>query len=216
MLSQLLPEGVVSVEAFEDDLETVVFPGEEEYVVAPHSARGREFVTARRCAREALEQLGFPPAPIRVGARREPLWPDGVVGAITHCPGYRAAAVSRSIASVGMDAEPNGPLPPGVLEQVASLAERKALDGLAREDSTVNWDRLLFTAKEAVYKAWFPLTGRWLGFEDAVVVIDRAAGTFHADLMTPGVRRDTGVEFHAFDGTFRAVGGLLLSAVTFP
>ena len=47
---------------------------------------------------------------------------------------------------------------------------------LAHEDSTVAWDRLLFSAKEAVYKAWYPLAERWLGFEDALIAIDRRAG----------------------------------------
>ena len=214
MLGDLLPDEVVVVEAFEDDPGGEVFPGEEDHVVSLLSARGREFVTARRCARDALERLGIPAGPIGVGPRREPLWPDGVVGTITHCPGYRAAAVSRHVASVGIDAEPDGPLPPGVLEQVAGPVERAALDALAREDPTVHWDRVLFTAKEAVYKAWFPLTGRWLGFEDAFVVIDPATGTFHADLREPGVRRDSGSELRGFDGAFLAARGLLLSAVT--
>lgn len=216
VLADLLPEGVIVVEAFGDDPEAVVFPGEEEYVVAPGSKRGREFVTARRCARDALAQLGIPPVPIHVGPRREPLWPTGVAGAITHCPGYRAAAVSRAVASVGIDAEPHGPLPPGVLEQVASPGEREALNRLAREDPAVHWDGVLFTAKEAVYKAWFPLTGRWLGFEDVVVVIDPAAGAFHADLRTPGLRLDTGAAVQAFDGAFAVADRLLLSAVALP
>ena len=50
----------------------------------------------------------------------------------------------------------------------------------------VHWDRLLFSAKESVYKAWFPLARRWLGFEDAVVMIDPSAGTFQARLLVVG------------------------------
>ena len=49
-------------------------------------------------------------------------------------------------------------------------------------DLQVHWDRVLFSAKESIYKAWFPLTGRWLGFEEASLSIDPAAGTFAARL----------------------------------
>ena len=59
------------------------------------------------------------------GAKREPLWPAGVVGSITHCDGYRAAAVARAtdLATVGIDAEPHEPLPDGVLAAIALPAE---------------------------------------------------------------------------------------------
>lgn len=212
MLIDLLPDDVVAVEAYADDQGAVVYPGEEAYIIAPASPRGREFVTARRCAREALGLLGVAPGPISVGPKREPVWPAGVVGTITHCEGYRGAAVSRAVASVGVDAEPDQPLPPGVLDQVASPEEQRALDALARSHPGLHWDRLLFTAKEAVYKAWFPLTGAWLDFEDAVLAIDAAAGTFRAELLRPGRRLD-GSALDAFDGRFLTGRGLLLSAV---
>ena len=97
------------------------------------------------------------------------MWPDGVVGAITHCAGFRAAAVAwrAQVRTVGLDAEPHTALPDGVLEAVSDAGERALLERLAREQPEVRWDKILFSAKESVYKAWFPLTGRWLGFEDA-------------------------------------------------
>ncbi len=48
-----------------------------------------------------------------------------------------------------------------------------------------SWDRLLFSAKESVYKAWFPLTGRWLGFEEAAITINPADGT-HGPVCSRG------------------------------
>jgi 4'-phosphopantetheinyl transferase EntD len=57
------------------------------------------------------------------------------------------------------------------------------LGDLAARFPATHWDRLLFSAKESVYKAWFPLTGRWLGFEDAHLTIDPAAATFTASLL---------------------------------
>ena len=77
-------------------------------------------------------------------------------------------------------------MPAGLLGDIALPGERGQLAVLAREEPGVSWDRLLFSIKESVYKAWFPLTGRWLGFEDANVAIDRPGGSFSAQLLVSG------------------------------
>ncbi len=95
MIEQLLPPSVAVSEAFGDVPGEPVFTGEKHLVEQAVEKRRREFVTARRCAREALGKLGFAPVPIGAGPRREPVWPVGMAGTITHCDGYRAAAVTR-------------------------------------------------------------------------------------------------------------------------
>jgi len=214
VIEELLPPGVVAVEAFADRAGEPVFPGEEEQVARAVPSRRQEFVTARRCAREALGRLGFPPAPIGTGRQREPLWPAGVAGAITHCRGYRAAAVTTKLAAVGIDAEPNAPLPPGVAGRITTAAEPAALAELAAAHPGGHWGRLLFSAKESVYKAWYPLTGRWLGFEDALVTIDPAAGAFRARLLTDGERADGGPPLTELEGRFLMTEALIITAVT--
>jgi 4'-phosphopantetheinyl transferase EntD len=64
--------------------------------------------------------------------------------------------------------------------EVARLHDQK------RDLPGVHWDRLLFSAKESVYKAWFPLAKRWLGFEEAVVTVDASTETFVAQLLVSG------------------------------
>jgi 4'-phosphopantetheinyl transferase EntD len=71
---------------------------------------------------------------------------------------------------------------------------------------------MLFCAKETVYKAWFPLTGRWLGFEEADITLDPAAGTFTARLLVPGPEID-GRELTAFGGRWLARRGLIVTAI---
>src|SRR5580693_6080031 len=112
---------------------------------------------------------GHAPTPIRSGSAREPQWPVGVVGSITHTANFRAAAVApRSlVASIGIDAEPNEWLADGVEDAVAIAGEPEMLAKLACAFPATHWGRVLFSAKEAVYKTWYPLTGRWLGFESA-------------------------------------------------
>jgi 4'-phosphopantetheinyl transferase EntD len=217
MIEKLLPHGVVAVETFEDVPGQTCFPGEESLVAKAVETRRREFITARHCAREALGKLGYEPVPIRAGLKREPLWPAGVVGSITHTTGFRAAAVaSRSVlASIGIDTEQNDRLPDGVEEAVTIQGEREMLAALSRAVPATHWGRLLFSAKESVYKAWYPLTGRGLGFEDARLVID-PAGAFAAKLLVDGTRTDGGLPLVEFRGRFVVAHGLIATAVTVP
>lgn len=217
MIEKLLPHGVVAVETFEDVPGLTSFPGEESLVANAVETRRREFMTARHCAREALGKLGYAPVPIRAGRKREPLWPAGVVGSITHTTGFRAAAVaSRSVlASIGIDTEQNDRLPDGVEESITVEGEREMLAALSRAFPATHWGRLLFSAKESVYKAWYPLTGRGLGFEDARLVID-PAGTFAAKLLVDGGRTDGGPPLLELHGRFVVAHGLVATAVTVP
>ena len=148
------------------------------------------------------------------GKHGEPRWPTGVVGSITHCHGYRAcaAAWSEAIISLGIDAEPNAPLPDGVLEEVAHGRE---LEPVAAGADGVHVDRLRFSAKEAVYKAWFPLAGRWLGFDDVELSLDPANAEFHAKLLVPGPVVD-GARLSEFRGRWALEEGVICTAVIVP
>ncbi|MET7468431.1 4'-phosphopantetheinyl transferase superfamily protein [Micromonospora sp. NPDC005222] len=143
--------------------------------------RRRDFTAGRLCARRALAALGRPATPVPAGADRAPIWPAGVVGAITHTSDYCAAAVARAadVRAVGIDAERYRPLSPGVRRKVCRPDEEVEL---ARLPAGTHWPTVVFSAKETVYKIWHPLVGTWLGFADAQVVIDPEAGTFHAEI----------------------------------
>jgi 4'-phosphopantetheinyl transferase EntD len=217
MIEEILPAGVASAESFYDPPHVPLFPEEQAVIGAAAEKRRREFATGRGCARRALAALGLPPSPILRGDRGAPGWPPGIVGSITHCAGYRAAAAARSqdALAVGLDAEPDLPLPDRVLDAVSLPAERAMLRDLAAAAPGTSWDRLLFSAKESVYKAWFPLTGRWLGFPDAEVTVSPADGTFTARLLVTGATAG-GCPVDGFAGRWLARDGLLLTAVTVP
>jgi 4'-phosphopantetheinyl transferase EntD len=217
MIEEILPEAVISVEAWNDPPDLVLFPAEAAAVGRSVEKRRREFTTARACVHEALTQLGLAPGPVTTGEKGEPQWPPGVVGSITHCDGYRACAVARSteVAAIGIDGEPNAALPEGVLPEVAGDAELLWLAELQRDVPRVHWDRLLFSAKESVYKAWFPLAGRWLGFEDAVVTVDPSEGSFSARLLVSGPLLADG-QLTAFSGRWLVRDGLVLTATAVP
>lgn len=217
MLEEILPAAVMAEELFADPAGTTLFLEEEAVIARAVAKRRTEFATVRRCARAALGRLGVPEQPILPGDRGAPQWPTGIVGSMTHCAGYRAAAVARrpEVATIGVDAEPHDVLPGGVLADIASASERAMLTHLAADAPAACWDRLLFSAKEAVYKAWFPLTGRWLDFAEAEVTIDPTASSFTARLLPRGPVVD-GHELRAFTGRYVVRDGLIVTAIAVP
>jgi 4'-phosphopantetheinyl transferase EntD len=212
VIADLLPAAVAAAEAFgpEPGPDPGLFPVEEALVRTAGPRRRAEFTAGRAIARNALAGLGLPPTPIPAGRAGEPRWPAGVAGSITHCAGYRACAVARTteVAALGIDAEPEAGLPAGLIESVAGHAERAWIARQAAAGSAVgpavNWDRLLFSAKEAAGKLWYPLTGEWPGF-GRVAVFPDAAGTL--EVHVAGSR---------LTGRWLARSGLIVTAVAWP
>ena len=212
MISRLLPRGTCAAETFGTGNHGVLLPEEINAIGKVSPRRLNEFSLARTCARHAIARLGMLPAPILVGAHREPIWPPELVGSITHCQGYCAAAVAykKSLSTLGIDAEIHAALPGEVTDQIALPTERLQLAELARYP--LHWDTVLFSAKESVYKAWYPLTGRWLGFEDASITIDPFNGSFTARLSIRSTAEQEPDSPKEFDGRYLVSDGLVLTA----
>ena len=211
MIERLLPPCAIAVAARDEDPDAVALPEEMALLDGAVAARRAEFATARSCARQALRRLGVADAAILRGPQREPVWPPGIVGSITHCAGYRAAAVAREtdLLTIGIDAEPHGPLPAGVDRHVLVADE---LAWLAGAPEGTHWGRVIFGAKECVYKAWFPVARRWLGFDEASVALDPASGSFIARLL---VEPPNGMP-PALAGRYLVEDGLVLTALAVP
>jgi len=125
---------------------------------------------ARIAARDLMQNLGLPPAAIVKSAAGVPIWPEGIVGSLAHDAEVAVAALAKrqTFASLGIDVEPAEPLAEDLIDIVVSRAERRWIeDGLHQA-------RLLFSIKEAVYKAVYPLDGVFLDHHD--VEIDLPAG----------------------------------------
>lgn len=208
----LLPDVVRVVESDGKDPLIPIRDEEAKFVEHAVAQRRRDFGAGRAAAHGALAALGVPPGPVGVGSHREPLWPPDTVGSITHCDGYVAAAVARrrDVRSIGIDAEPACALPAEVVDLVAVADELARLDRCGAVGG-----RLLFSAKESIYKAWFPLTGRWLGFEDCEVTFtpqDSRSGSF-IGIVDPSVAAGT---IGQFAGRYSVGQGHVLTAVSVP
>jgi 4'-phosphopantetheinyl transferase EntD len=215
MLESILPAGVEYQECFGEAPGGVLFPEEEQVIAHAVPARRREYATVRSCARACLGRLGYPRVPILPGVGGAPIWPAGVRGSLTHCAGYTAAAVALSpqVSGIGIDAEPDAPLPDGVLDLVATPAEQAHLAATRWESGSPNWDRLLFSSKEAVYKAWFPLVGEWLDHQDAEILINPHDRTFEAQLSRDDLIIDSR-PVHRLHGRWICKQGIIITAVT--
>jgi 4'-phosphopantetheinyl transferase EntD len=233
MLELILPAGVESEERFgaalcpepfdklrpalvegHQDPGGILFPEEEQVIAQAVPERRRDYATVRSCARACLQRLDYPPVPILPGVGGAPVWPDGIRGSMTHCIGYAAAAVGTHppIFAIGIDAEPAAPLPDGVLDLIATPAEQDRLARIQPEPDSPHWDRLLFSAKEAIYKAWFPLVGEWLDHQQAEILIEPQEGSFTAQLSRDGLIID-GRPIRRLSGRWIQERGILLTAV---
>lgn len=168
----------------------------------------------RHCARQALARLGKPAAPILPGHRRAPQWPAGIVGSLTHCYGYRAAAVASAqvIVALGIDAEFHEPLPEGVADLVTVGTEPLMLGELQQKFPALCWDKLLFSAKESIFKAWFPMAQDWLDFTECQVTLEPATGRFFGQLLVPGPLVN-GRPLRYLEGRWSVGGGHICTAV---
>jgi len=174
--------------------------------------RLREFTAGRSCARRVLTQLGWPDFPIVTGTSREPVWPTGITGSITHCHGYCAAAAARTteVLSLGIDAELLSSYPENVAAMISSEAERRQAESLLQS----NWIGLVFSAKESTYKAWHPLTKCWLDHRDVELIFDMEHSTFTARIdLAPG---DDAPFLSSLRGRFAVSGKRIFTAVVVP
>jgi 4'-phosphopantetheinyl transferase EntD len=187
-----------------------VFPEEEALIQDAAEARRVEFRTGRACAHAALRKLGLEPAPVLRGVRREPLWPQGTVGSITHTAGFCAAAVAQTqdYQALGLDAELDARVSAEFVRRVCSGTEITRCAALGPIDQMAN---VVFSAKEAIHKLQYPLTGQVLYFRDLEIELDPAqtgAGTFGARFLCPSLPFQRG---QLLAGRWRREAGLILT-----
>jgi len=177
-LGGLFPEGVVVEVATPEMWDGPVYPEEEVSIRNAVLKRRREFAAGRNCARRALAVLGLQNRPLRVGTDREVLWPDGIVGSISHCDDLCAVAVTRCerAAGIGLDVERGDPLESGLVSLICTPVEQARLKA---------WSKLVFVAKESVYKCVFPLLRTFLDFHDVEIDLSPEAGAFEAVIRHP-------------------------------
>ena len=175
-IAAMFPAGVAAFEAHGPCSTDVLFDTERACIAHAVETRAREFATGRACARAALSQLGLHPVPIPAGSDRAPMWPPGFAGSISHTQGYCVAVAARvqkeqvknGFLALGVDVEQAGQVRQELWPQVMREEEIAWLFTLNEAERAVS-AALIFSAKEAFYKAQYALTQGWVDFDDAAV-----------------------------------------------
>jgi len=173
-------------------------------------ARAREFAAGRMAARAALAALGRFGEPVASGRDRAPRWPSGLVGSIAHSRSHGIAAVAEEgrLAALGIDIEPDSPLPPDLAPLICDRAESAWLQAQPAEERG-RWARLIFSAKEAAYKCQYPLSRTMLGFE-AFRITFLPGARFAAEFCRQARRFRPG---DVLEGRFAFCQGQMITAV---
>lgn len=184
MLQHLIDPVLRLAVACPADYQRLLSPAGERLVAGAVAKRRAEFRAGRHCAGRVLAQLGMRAELVGIGPQRQPLWPQGVVGSITHCQGYCAAVagLEKDVSAVGIDVEENTPLDPDLMELVCTAEERLWLEQTPWNGEARRWGKLLFCIKEAVYKAYFPRHGTFVDFQQATVTLNPGGQGFQTQL----------------------------------
>lgn len=210
LLTRVVPAGVEVAETFGDLRGPAGLPAEQRLVGTGGGARRWQSLVVRDLARQGLARLGHPTGPIARGRGGAPRFPAGTVGSLTHTAGYAGAAVALAadVRAIGVDVERVRPLT-GRTHPFAGADENAELLRLERHRPDVPWAVVLFSAKEAAFKADHRLHGRWVAATDAVARID-PDGTFHVVAAPPAQPR------REWRGRWVAHGGLVATCTALP
>lgn len=211
LFQRLLGPNIETEEVDPHSVQGALLKAEHEAIAGAAQTRVEQFTAGRVCSRIALGRFGVATTtPIPRGEDRAPIWPRGFVGSISHTDSWCGAAVARveDIRSVGIDLEPATPLKESLWRRVCTAKERDWLHGLHAPGLT---GKVVFSAKEAVYKCQYPITGKFLGFH--AVEIELGDGSFEA------VFQQEAGEFRPRDvmsGRFLVEEGLVATACELP
>jgi len=170
--------------------------------------RKASFLAGRACAHAALAELGSHPCAIPIGAAGAPVWPEGVVGSISHTDRLAAAVLARTppVRGLGLDIEDDLPLDDARMVRLICRTDEYLPGYEADDPAHLLYGKLLFVVKEAVYKLHRPLGGDFLDFQDVRASLDMARGRFCAELVDP---RKKGMAGPIIEGGFFRENGLI-------
>jgi enterobactin synthetase component D len=175
-LNHLFPHKTIIVKASREMWITPLCPEEEILIEGAVEKRQKEFRAGRHAAHKALEQLQAPWRPLLRGDMRQPIWPTGYLGSITHCHDACVAVCAKKgdMFGLGVDVEPLKPLPKGVNQYIHTPEDEEVMT-----QNNHLPERLIFSAKESLYKCYYPLIGQFMGFQAVSLDINPNEQCFH-------------------------------------
>ncbi|MDD5067347.1 MAG: 4'-phosphopantetheinyl transferase superfamily protein [bacterium] len=180
----------------------VLIAGEIRQIEESLSKHKEDFATGRWCARKLLKKIGVRSSSILKGGEGEPIWPEGVVGSISHTRGaWCASLASREhYLSLGIDIEPLArDVSRSAVRYFTTIEER---EWLKKKKERALYEKLVFCAKESIFKLLYPLLRSRFYFQ-SVTVFPPSRGTHFTALLNRDLnkifrkgRRINGFYFH--------------------
>lgn len=179
----LMSKGISFISTTEPKSTDSLTAQEKQLVSDAPLKRRQDFATGRWCARQALKKIGIPPTSISVGVHREPIWPKGITGSISHTEGYYCAAVSPVKSALGVDAEElKNSFTFNNVKTICTSHEYKRITSTQKK--FINFTcHIVFSAKEAFYKSVHPITRKTIGFKDVEVEINWTNSSYEILLL---------------------------------
>lgn len=186
MIASLFSEEVLTLTVDSLSVQGHLFPEEEALIANAKPWRRQEFLAGRLIARCLLARLGIHNFSLLAGKAREPLWPQGIVGSLSHAFGICGVAIARGdqIRSLGLDIERWDAIKEAMWKYLFTDQEQVRLRELP-EEQRARSATLCFSAKECFYKYQHPITRTWLDFKDVRVITDLGSGRFEVELLVP-------------------------------
>ncbi len=184
-------------------------PEEAPALVKMVASRRREYAAGRAAAHAALGQISVFNAPVISGHDRAPIWPENTIGSISHTNSVclALAAHKRDVRSIGVDVEPYEALEQGLIANICNSEEMQWLDKQPASHRN-HLAKIIFSAKECIYKCQYPLTKQMLTFHAVHIQINKSAGTFCATFKHASGVFHTG---YTLQGRFFTGQGLILT-----
>ena len=168
-------------------------PDEEwQYVAKASPKRQREFSCGRYLGHQLLGELGFSDFIIGRDKKGCPIWPESLVGSISHTSHYCAAVIMEkdNVASVGVDLEESGRMKKPLWSKLFTAAETRTLESIKEPDEQLRHAAVVFSAKEAFYKCDYPVNNQFHDFADIEIGLDVASRKLQVTQLSDGLLAD--------------------------
>jgi 4'-phosphopantetheinyl transferase EntD len=171
-LAGLFPPGTIGFEVEPPVEAASLFPEELESIRHAVPKRVGEFAAGRACARQALAGLGYRRVPLPAGPDRRPVWPNGIVGSISHTDGFCVAVAARAgcVTAIGIDVERTGRIEERIWKSICTPEELSWLRRRPPGDQPI-LATILFSAKESFFKCQFGSTGLRPDFTEVAIEV---------------------------------------------
>ncbi len=181
VINTLIPDNIACEFTNENISLSEVYPAERQIIQNASKKRIQQFLAGRNCAHLAIKKLNFNnQQPILIGNNREPVWPSGLTGSITHINGYSVAVIAstKEISGIGIDIELNSKLNNNIIPNIQTNSEIIRNGELSLSDRILCINKLIFSAKESVFKFIYPFVLKYIKFKDVEIILDVETKTF--------------------------------------